>query len=129
MQWQGKENKISLQQQATLECAIGELWELMQMPKENYNRAKGTVQCGDDWEVKNIESRDSGELQNKVWKPRRLQPTRNNDSKDFERLQTKVWDPGRHKLKMHNQEIMSSFYFGSLMQEHWLSSSNSTCLG
>ena len=88
------------------------------MPKENYNRVKGTVHCGDDWEVNNIEGRDNGELQNKVWKPRRLQPTRNNDTKDFERLQTKVWDPRRHKLKMHNQKIMSSFYFGSLMQEN-----------
>ena len=85
------------------------------MPKDNYNRAKGTIHCGDDWEVKNIEGKDSGKLQKKVWKLGRLHLARNNDSKSFERLQTKVLDPKIQKPKMHDQEVMIFFYFASMM--------------
>ena len=38
--------------------------------------------------------------------------------KTFEQLQNKVWDPGRQDQKVHDQDIMNIFYFGSLMQEH-----------
>ena len=65
---------------------MDELWELLQIPKENYSRAKGEVHCEDDWKVKNSEGNGSGALQYKVWKPGRLHPTRNDYRKAFERL-------------------------------------------
>ena len=36
-----------------------------------------------------------GELQYKVWKPRRLQPKRHDDNRAYRQLKTNVWDPGR----------------------------------
>ena len=90
----------------------------MQFAKKSYSRVKQGNKCEVRWRVKNDEGKDSGVLQHKVWKLGRLQPKKNEDSEAYGQQQTKVWDPGRCGIKMHNQEIMSSFYFGSLMQEH-----------
>ena len=44
----------------------------------------------------------SGVLQNKVWKPRRLEPTMKcDDNKGSGQLQHKVWDLGRWSLRIH----------------------------
>ena len=90
----------------------------MKIPKKSYSRVKQADHCKVEWRVKNDEGKDSGILQHKVWKLGRLQPKKNEYSEAYGQQQTKVWDPGRCGIKMHNQEIMSSFYFGSLMQEH-----------
>jgi hypothetical protein len=91
---------------------------LMQIPKESYSRVKKVIHCEDDWKVKNNEGKDSGALQHKVWKPGRLQLKNDEDNAAYGQQQTRVWDPGKMKMKAHDQVIMSSFYFGSLMQEH-----------
>jgi len=44
--------------------------------------------------VKNVEGKDCGALQHKVWKLGRLQPNRDEDSEAYGQQQTKVWDPG-----------------------------------
>ena len=90
----------------------------MQIPKKRYNKVKHAYQCKVKWRVKNDEGKDSGVLQHKVLKPRRLQPKKNEECEAYEQKKTKVWDLGRCGIKMHNQKIMSSFYFGSLMQEN-----------
>ena len=38
MLWKSNEDQISLQKKTELEKAIAELWNLMQMPKESYNK-------------------------------------------------------------------------------------------
>jgi hypothetical protein len=73
MLWQRSEDQISLQQKSELEKAIAELWKLMQMPKERYNKIKQVIYCRNDWKVRNSESEGSRALQYKGWKPRRLQ--------------------------------------------------------
>jgi hypothetical protein len=73
MLWKSNEDQISLQQKNELEKVIAELWNLMQMPKESYNKIKQVIYCRNDCKVKNRESEGSGALQYKVWKPRRLQ--------------------------------------------------------
>ena len=87
----------------------------MKIPKKSYKRIKKEFHYGIIWKVKNDEVKDSGVLQHKVWNPGRLQPKKNEDNGAYGQQQTKFWDPGRCGLKMHNQEIMSSFYFGSLI--------------
>lgn len=125
MQWQSNEDQICFQQKIELEEAIDELWELMQIPKKSYNRVK-QVHCGNVWRMKNDEGKNNGALQHKIWKLGRLQPEDNEDNAAYGQQQIRVWHQG--KLKMHDQVIMSSFYFGSLMQEHWLSRPSSKCL-
>ena len=71
--------------------------------------------------MQNFEGRDSGALQHKVWNLGSLYPIRNDDRKDQGQLQTKVLDLGRQILKVHDQEVMNYFYFGILMQGHFLS--------
>ena len=94
----------------------------MEIPKKSYSRVKQEDHCKVEWRVKNDEGKDSGVLQHKVWNHGRLHPKKNEDSEAYGQQQTKFWDPGRCGLiKMHNHEIMSSFYFGSLMQEHYIS--------
>ena len=66
VQWHSEKNKICLQQQTELKSVIDELWELMQIPKQSYNRMKKAVHCGIIWKVKNDEGKDSGVLQHKV---------------------------------------------------------------
>ena len=90
----------------------------MKIPKKSYSRVEWADHCKVEWRVKIDEGKYSGVLQHKVWNPGRLQPKKNEDSEAYGQQQTKVWDPGICGLKMHNQEIMSSFYFGSLMQEN-----------
>ena len=122
VQWHSVENKSCLQQQRTkLEDVIDELWQLMKIPKKRYSRIKQEDHCKVEWRVKNDEGKDNGVLQHKVWQPRRLQPKKNEDSEAYGQQQTKVWEPRRCGLKMHNQELMSSFYFGSMMRENYIS--------
>ena len=90
----------------------------MQIPKHSYNIMKEEVQCGIIWKVNNDEGKYNGVLQHKVWNHGRLQPKKNKDSGASGQQQTKVWDPGEHELKTYDQEVMISFYFGSMMQEN-----------
>ena len=118
VQWESNQNKICFQHKTKLNDVIDELWKLMKIPKKIYSRVKEEDHCKFEWRVKNDEGKDSGVLQHKFWNPARLQSKKNEYSEAYGQHQTKFWDPGRCGLKMHNQEIMSSFYFGSLMQEH-----------
>ena len=117
-QLEGENDKSYFQQGAELQSEIDELWKLMKIPKKSYNRVEWENHCKVEWRVKNDEGKDNGVLQHKVWKPGRLHAKNNEDSEAYGQKQTKVWDPGRKKLKMHDQEVMILFYFGSLMQEH-----------
>jgi len=66
----------------------------MRVPKKNYSRAKQVIHCKVEWWVKNVEVKDNGALQHKVWKPGRLQQKRDEDSEAYGQQQTKFWDPG-----------------------------------
>ena len=93
-QIQSQMGKISLQRDR-LDDEIKKLWNLMHLCKRRYNKVRKIVQCEFGLKVNNSEGKNNGELQHKVWNPRRVQPVRCDDSKDFGQLQTKFWDPGK----------------------------------
>ena len=39
-------------------------------------------------------------------------------NESYDQLQSKVWDTGWTAEETHDQEVMETFNFGSLMQEH-----------
>jgi hypothetical protein len=49
--------------------------------------------------VKKREGRDSGALQHKVWKPRRLQLKNDEDNATYGQQQTKVRDPRKMNIE------------------------------
>ena len=71
----------------------------MQMPKESYSQIKQVVYWEDNWEVKNNEGKVNGALQDKVWKPGRLQLKNDGVDAAYGKQQTKLWDPGKMKIE------------------------------
>ena len=83
MQRKSNEDKDYLQRRTKLQGEIVELWKLMSFSKISYNRMKKIVLSKIGLKVKNIEGKTCGALQYKVWKPRRLQPTRHDDRRAY----------------------------------------------
>ena len=68
-------------------------------------------------------SKNRGQQKIKIWKSGGTEVTvaeelnqQHNESDD--QLQSKVWDTGWTAKETHDQEVMETFNFGSLMQEH-----------
>ena len=62
----------------------------MKIPKKSYSRVKHIDHYKVEWNVENEEGKDSGVLQHKVWKPRRLQSNKNEDGEAYGQQQTRV---------------------------------------
>jgi hypothetical protein len=81
---------------------------------------KSTVNGIVQFLVQNYIVQEDGIMQTHVWDPGKLQKTTatQHDSKARKQLQNKVWDPlGVKKMKIHDQEVMKIFNYGSMMQE------------
>ena len=53
------------------------------------------------------ESKDSGALQQKIWKPRELNMTKTKQHDEMnDQLQNTVWDPGILKTEYYDQEVI-----------------------
>lgn len=114
MQWQSNKTKICYQQRIELQEAIDEPWDLTQVPRKRYNRAKLGIHCKVGWRVNNVEGKESGAQQHKVWKPRRLQPKRDEANEAYGQQETKFLDPGGFPFNLWRHVIRRSWMLSTL---------------
>ena len=90
-----------------LDIEIDDIFKLMHISKRNYSKVKKMVKCEIGLTMRDCKGKLSGVLQNKVWKPRRLELVMKcDDNKGSGQLQHKVWDLGRWSLRIHEQDFM-----------------------
>ena len=94
---------------------IEKLWKMKLDEKKDNEKEKLTTEI--------CISKNREQQQIKIWEFGRTEVTvaeelnqQHNESDD--QLQSKVWDTGWTTEETHDQEVMETFNFGSLMQEH-----------
>lgn len=108
-------NVSGVQLRTNCKYEVEKVWKMQSVKKRDNKEDKLTKEI--------CINKESGQRQHKIWNPRRTEVTtveemnqQHDGSND--QLQSKVWDTGLSAKETHDQEVIKTLKFGSLMQEH-----------